>query len=420
MGKLNILILFYSTYICQRTKKKDQILHRGINVFINGIKSYNDDELSDNALIAIRIYLLLILIIGSNLVFAQDVNSATTSRVNSNKLKLATYPAMAYSPETSFEFGALVIGLIKSKNSSNDNIRPATFNQYISYSLRKQFIYSFKTDMYFRNKFYLNTVLTFFNYPDLFFGIGNNVSGKSEMYTDHIINFETNAARIIYGHTFIGIRIFWEYDKLTNFSKNRKLLNSSIEGYRGGKIFSVGPYFKYDTRNNTLYPSKGIYLQTEMLIFPEKILNDYSFIKFHLDVRYFTSLISQDNILACQLYYGYAGIKETVPFYMLPRLGGDSRLRGIKHENLYRDRNVYYFQLEGRRYLFWRLGGVVFAGLGGIDNYLSKFRFNNLKFIYGLGGRFSPFKNEKLNLRLDIGKGPENQYAIYIAAGEAF
>jgi hypothetical protein len=101
-------------------------------------------------------------------------------------------------------------------------------------------------------------------------------------------------------------------------------------------------------------------------------------------------------------------------------LGGDSRLRGIEHENRYRDRIAWYTQLEARRELFWRLGGVIFAGVGKVAGDVSEMNSSGLHYVVGIGGRFRPFKDEKLNVRMDIGKGPDRQYAVYLAIREAF
>ena len=138
-----------------------------------------------------------------------------------------------------------------------------------------------------------------------------------------------------------------------------------------------------------------------------------------MDVRSFTTLFSEKNIFAAQIYYQQASGND-VPFYKLPKLGGDSRLRGIEHENRYNDHHAWHLQIEGRRELFWRFGGVLFAGVGNVAPQFNQLGFENLKYVFGIGGRFKPFKDESLNLRLDIGKGPREQYAVYIAVREAF
>ncbi len=339
---------------------------------------------------------------------------------NEKKVKIAGYPAGGYSPETSLEFGALGVVLINPSPSDAGSVaRPTTITPYFQFTLKNQFLSAIKSDAYIHNMYYFNANLRYFNYPDLYFGIGNDVSGESEKYTDKFVKFEGRFSRIIARHNFIGLAMHLEYDKLTSFKPGGLLESGTINGSEGGKLFGLGPYYKFDSRNNVLYPTHGLYLETALLFYPHKILNDYSFSNYFFDARYFTTVFSKKDILALQAWFNSTG-GNNVPFYVLPRLGGDSRLRGIKHENLYRDRNAYYLQMEGRRDLFWRIGGVLFAGLGGVNSTLSEFQFKDLKFVYGIGGRFRPFKNERLNLRLDIGKGPGSQYALYLGIGEAF
>lgn len=354
------------------------------------------------------------------LLFAQVEGKDTTFAGKKYETRLAVYPAGGYTPETSFELGAFGVLLIRPE--AGDSLpmqRPTTISPYFLFTLNGQFLSSLKSEIYFSNRFYVRTNFRYFNYPDLYFGTGINAAGPGEKYTDEFIKIEAQCAWIIQEHTFAGFSILWEYDHLYKFIPGGMLGSGTIEGSGGGKILGAGPYYRFDTRNNVLYPTKGWYIESSVTIFPRKILNDYAFSSFVLDTRYFTTLLSKKDILAVQAYYHYGGGSE-MPFYLLPRLGGDIRLRGIKHENLYRDRNAFYFQFEGRRELFWRLGGVLFAGAGEVFPSLSEFQFKNIKYVYGIGGRFRPFRDEKLNLRLDIGKSPASPVVWYLSVGEAF
>jgi len=77
-------------------------------------------------------------------------------------------------------------------------------------------------------------------------------------------------------------------------------------------------------------------------------------------------------------------------------------------------------QAEVRHELFWRVGGVVFAGMGDVASGLGDFSWNTNRFIYGLGGRFQALKDEKMNIRLDIGFTDNGQSAFYLSVREAF
>src|SRR2546430_16469121 len=58
------------------------------------------------------------------------------------------------------------------------------------------------------------------------------------------------------------------------------------------------------------------------------------------------------------------GAWGTVPFQLLPGLGGDG-LRAYE-DNRWRDRVLARGQVEWRQGLFWRLGGVAFAAAGAV------------------------------------------------------
>jgi outer membrane protein assembly factor BamA len=216
-----------------------------------------------------------------------------------------------------------------------------------------------------------------------------------------------------------GIAFQWQNNHLSDIRDGGFLDSANIDGKSGGNILGLGPHFRFDNRDNTLYTTKGYYLETYAIFNPHWSLSDYSYYIYALDFRAFTTVFSKENILALQAYF-LSVDGSNIPFYLLPKLGGDQRLRGIEHENRYTDKNAYYFQAEGRRHLFWRIGGVLFAGLGDVNSNMNQFSFKSLKFVYGIGGRFQPLKTESLNIRLDAGKGPGKQYAIYFSLSEAF
>jgi hypothetical protein len=332
-------------------------------------------------------------------------------------LKIAGYPSIGYAPETSMQFGGVGIFLLNS--ISEDPVkyhRPASITPFFLFTLKGQFLSSIKTEFFPKGKKYINVNVRYFNYPDSYFGTGNNTTGKPEKFTDEYFKVDGKMAWIMDQHSFAGISFEWAHDHLFGFQNGGILETGKITGSNGGNILGIGPVLRYDTRDNILYPSRGLYIETSGLFYPG---NDYSFSIFQADARYFKTVFSEKNIIALQANINFAQGRK-IPFYKLPRLGGESRLRGIEHENKYRDHNAYYVQFEVRRELFWRLGGVLFAGVGNVSQDFSISLFNNLKWVYGIGGRYQPFKNEKLNLRLDIGKGPDTQYAIYFSVREAF
>ena len=337
-----------------------------------------------------------------------------------HKIEFAAYPAAGYKPETSFLLGAVGIAVFnQSTNLDKRFYRPATITPYFFYTFRKQFLTYLDMEMFPHNKYYFNGTFRYWNYPDLYFGIGNKTTGANELYIDRFIKYEARLSRIINEKLLLGLAFQWQYNRLSNINKGGFLDTARLAGKKGGNVFALGPELRFDNRDNTLYPTRGYYVEAFGLFNPEWALSNYRFNIYGLDARAFTHLFSIKNILALQAYYLSTQGKE-IPFYMLPKLGGDQRLRGIEHENRYTDKQAYYIQAEGRRHLFWRLGGVLFIGLGDVNQSMKDFSLTSLKFIYGIGGRFQPIRSEKLNIRLDAGKGPGKQYAIYFSLNEAF
>lgn len=364
-------------------------------------------------------YLYILLLLLYPVISRADERDSTRLRTK-NKINLAIYPAIGYKPETSFLFGVVGVAVFNQENYSDRRYyRPATITPYFFYTLKNQFLSYVNLEMFPGDKYYISGKFRYWNYPDLYFGVGNNTSGVNEEYTNRILRYEGKFAKIFRKDIMVGLAVLWQNNRISNIRNNGFLDTAGVIGKNGGNTFGFGPQFRFDNRNNTLYTTRGFYLETYFIFNPGGKLDDYDFNLFALDFRAFTHALSEKNILAFQAYYT-ATWGKNIPFYLLPKLGGDQRLRGIEHENRYSDRQAYYAQVEGRRHLFWRFGGVLFAGLGDVNRSLHDFSYHNLKFVYGIGGRFQPLRDEPLNIRIDAGKGPGREYAIYFSLNEAF
>lgn len=77
-------------------------------------------------------------------------------------------------------------------------------------------------------------------------------------------------------------------------------------------------------------------------------------------------------------------------------------------------------QIEYRQYFWWRFGFVVFVGVGDVASDITKFKLNDLKLSYGAGLRFLFNKEEKVNLRVDLGIGLDGNSGVYFGIEEAF
>lgn len=362
-----------------------------------------------------KLILFILWLIGPVLMAQED----TLQSRQEKKLKFAIYPAASYTPETSLSLGAVAFFVINSDQPTNSgNYRPTSISPYVVYSLRNQLEANIDFDIFLKNGTNLNITTRYFNFPDYFYGTGNaTLAENEESFTNNAIFLEGSALQPLNPELFLGINFDLRYDELLNFDEDGVLTDSDLDGVKGGFISGFGPSVRLDSRDNVLYPSRGNYFDVSAIFYPE-FLSTYNFSIFSFDFRKYLSLGNEKNILAMQLLTRLSS--GDVPFYKLPKLGGSRRLRGISHANRYIDNNVFYMQAEYRRDLFWRFGGVLFAGFGDVAHQVSDYNLNDMKVIFGVGGRFRAIKGEKLNARIDLGFTLGNESGVYFLVRESF
>lgn len=332
------------------------------------------------------------------------------------------YPALSYSPETGAGYGAIAFYVLKgSADKEKDQYyRPTSISPYILFTSKKQILSSLDIDLFLKNGVNLNGRIRYFNFPDFFYGTGNDTNPETfEQYTDQFFRINGRAMKPVSDDVFVGFTYDFQHNSIKEIVPGGLVDTNSPNGINGGRNFGIGPGILVDTRNSTLYPSRGHFLNASVSVFTRFIGSEYNYVSYLLDFRKYMKLLSEKNLITFQ-FRANLNSGSDIPFYKLAKLGGDERLRGIEHKNLYQDKQSVYFQVEGRQELFWRLGGVIFAGVGQVANSIGNFSGDNMRFVYGLGGRFRALKDEKLNIRIDLGFTDNGQNALYLSVREAF
>lgn len=333
------------------------------------------------------------------------------------KSSFTIFPAVSYAPETSLQFGAAAIWVLKSKDHGVDFERQSTISPFVLYTLKNQIISAFNLNLFTKKGNLLEGSLRYYDFPDSYFGLGNNNDPDiSEQYRNQYYQIEGRFFRNIKKVLFIGAAWDIQYNSISDLVSGGMLDADKPDGLSGGSVYSVGPAFRYDTRNNSIYPDHGSFISLRSLL---NYLGDFTYTSHVIDARKYFSLWNKENILAIQLQ-GNVTTGSRVPFYKLPQLGGDERLRGISNASLYRDRQMIYSQVEYRRPLFWRFGMTLFGGIGDVASSYGDFRFKEFKYVAGVGGRLAAIPKDKLNLRVDLGVARGGQFAIYAGISEAF
>lgn len=345
-----------------------------------------------------------------------------TTQLKSKKTNFSIFPVVGYEPDTEWQFGVIAF-FVNNKNketSSSEFYRPTSFSPYIIYTIRNQILISLDMDLFLKKGSNLNTKLRIFDYPDFYYGIGNRNNPDSvEKYANRYVRLNGRWMKPLNNKLFVGVGFDLQTNELYDLKKDGELIKRIVNGSQGGENMGIGPTMVYDSRNSSLYPSNGTYFITEFVWFTKYFGGDYNYARFMLDFRKYYKIKNEKNIIAFHALGAFT-IGDDIPFYKLPKLAGDDKLRGFENSSLYIDKQSYLFQVEYRRWLFWRLGGVAFAGFGDVLPSLGDFSKSDVKGVFGLGGRYQALKKEKFNIRLDAGITSNGQMAFYLSVREAF
>ena len=364
---------------------------------------------------------------------ATKTPSITTSRTGWRIL-----PAPNYAPETSF---ALTLGGVYFF-AQPDGDSTSRLNQIfggVQYTLRNQFVVSALPELYFNHEnIRLFGQFEVSSYSDYFYGVGNNTPGSNReqltIFRAAAIGslwFSLNGQGIRKGLN-AGVRFDIDYQRIVERQDGGLLTRmgaDAIVGRNGGLLAGVGLTLDYDSRDLTVSARHGDFAEVRVLPYTQLLGSDFEGWRGTVDVRKYWTFNSPTaeseglaHTLAVQFYAD--AMTGNIPFFRLGFLGanisGVALARGY-FGGRFRDNVLGLVQAEYRFPIWWRFGGVVFAGTGNVAATPAAFDFTTLKHSIGAGLRFALVPEERINVRLDVGYGFATQTVHpYISFTEAF
>jgi len=137
--------------------------------------------------------------------------------------------------------------------------------------------------------------------------------------------------------------------------------------------------------------------------------SDFSYSDIETDFRnFFEVLLGQ--VIAVQTGMTITG--GTVPFQNLARFGGQNFIRGY-FDGQYRDKTGIGGQVDYRFPIWWRFGGVAFAGIAQVADEAAHWRMSEFKLACGGGLRFLLNPHDRVTVRLDVGFGNNSSEGIF-------
>lgn len=361
--------------------------------------------------------LLLSFCLLANTLQAQKINEFI-EKWESKRHRILPLPLISYTPETNWLFGASIAHLYRLRNDSLSNVSYNSLTGF--YTLNRQYVFNLQFQFNFKeNANRLEGAAVFEKYPFYYFGLGNNTSSDDrEAYNSKKMLLKLRYLRKIAKGFYIGPQVRFQSAYDIKPEKVGGLFEQGlVPGGDGFNATGIGLNFTYDTRDNVLYPFEGHYLQLSNHNYLNFFGSDMQFSNLKFDLRSFVNP-GRAHVLAFQSVFDF-NIGEQPPFIMLAQIGGEQLLRGILRGK-YRERHMLLSQVEYRFPIWWRFSGAVFGGAAEVMNKWNELNWHDVRLAGGAGLRFTLNAQERLNIRFDVGFGPDGSWNWYLVLNEAF
>ena len=332
------------------------------------------------------------------------------------KNKFSGFPVVYYAPETKVAVGVFGAYTFYNKNDSNQKY-PSQIQIGAAYTFNKQLLIYFPFRIYTKHSnFTAYGEAGYYKYSYFFYGIGNNQAiDYKELYKVNFPRIRINLLKKIGPNLLMGVRYWLEDYKIKETEPGKQLASDTIAGIKNNLISGFGPVFNFDSRDNIIYPLKGLFIDAGIQFYGSVTGSNYRYNRYTVDASLFISN-KKKSVYAFNLLGDFlAG--DRVPFNQLALIGGNKKMRGY-YEGRYRDKNLIALAAEFRFQIYKRFGAVTFANAGAVNEQLKNI-FSQIRTSVGVGGRYALNKSEKLNIRLDVAFG-KNTSGIYFTIGEAF
>jgi len=356
---------------------------------------------------------------GDSLALFVHMENELAGKTMNDRKRTALTPVSSYTPETSVMLGANFIHLFRSASKDSIARRTSYIDFFTAVTLKKQFILENNYLIFDKNEKYMFIGYSIFQkFPQYYYGVGNNLpASNKELISYNILRLDHLVLRNVYKKMYIGAGFtLTDTYNVSGLSDGLPQENQVI-GANGAFVSGIQAAVSSDNRNSIYNTSKGHLVRVKFVTYDKALGSQYNFYTFETDIRKFIRPFKKrKDILAFQAYGFFSS--GQVPWNEMGALGSDMIMRGY-YSGRYRDKNYAAIQAEYRLQLNNIFGLTFFAGTGEVAAKMNQFTFNGLKPNAGAGARLMLDRQERLNLRFDIGFG-KNTSNIYISVTEAF
>lgn len=315
-----------------------------------------------------------------------------------------------YMPETSL--GLVFTDILHFKK--DDHKYFSALNLFAMYTLKNQFTIGAMPSIYFDNQNYLlEGKLIYTNFLRKFYGIGQNTyKDDEEEFINRTHGFGISFSRKIVENLMLGVQ--YDLADMTIQDTDDDGILQYIK--TNGVISGAGFKAKFDTRDSNIYPTKGVLIKADYLLYNNKFGSKYNYSITKIDFRNYFYIYEKKLLFSYQLYGDFVNGKA--PVQVLPALGGSNLLRGF-YANRYVDNVLLALQPELKIKITNSVWLALFTGVGNVYNDIEDIDLGKIKTATGAGVRIKIKDNPRLNFRIDFAKSNESS-GCYFTLMEAF
>jgi hypothetical protein len=332
--------------------------------------------------------------------------------------KFINYPTLAYTPETSWEFGISSLYVYSAKRDLSNRL--SEIKAFTFYTLEKQYGISLDHALYTdRNRWFFYGRVQGQSFPLFYHGTGRDAPTKVQSVVEgQYLQLRERILREAWPSVYVGLELNYQTLNRVRYVDSTPEFTTPEVGAAGSNNLGLGLGILYNDIHNAMNPREGRYSEWAFLNYGSGLGSDFTFTSWIIDNRVYLP-VGGNSVLAAQVYGEFTG--GNPPFNMLALMGGQSLMRGY-YLGRYRDRNLLAGQVEYRILPFpfsKRIGASVFLATGQVYGDDHAFSWQQFLPTGGAGGRFLLFPDKDIYTRLDVAFTREGR-GYYFSIGEAF
>ena len=261
-----------------------------------------------------------------------------------------------------------------------------------------------------------------------YFGLGND-SRKSDQTAYQFKNFDVLATGRVQANRWLAVeaRVGWIPRPDLSGAEGRVSVPNTVDRFTEATAPGVTtqPAFVHsdvsilaDSRDHPGHPTGGGLYRATAAVYADQNGGAYSFRRYEVEGTQFVPLGTPKWILGLHAWGAFSDASSgaTVPFYLMPAIGGKNTLRGF-YSYRFHDNDMAMANVESRWALLTHMDLALFGDVGKVAHTASDLDVHDARRSYGAGVRFHNATSTLL--RIDAGHSPEG-WRVYFVMSDPF